>query len=77
MILLIFLIGPLLVYLTFKAPLWLKIVLTALNIFALPDGVPFIDEILQLYNVFNSLSGVKVAKGVNSARKFKKFIDKQ
>lgn len=77
MILFFFIVPFIIVYLTFKAPFWIKLILTALNMFLLPDFVPFIDEILQLYNVFNSLLGVKVAKGVNSVRNFKKFIDKQ
>ena len=63
------------VFLTFIAPWWIKIILTGLNMFLLPDAIPFVDEILQCFNTFNSLTSVKAVKYASSARKIKRFIE--
>ena len=59
------------VLLTFFVPLWLKIILFGLNYF-LPDFVPFVDEIIQLYSIFNSCFLVKGAKICNGLRRLAK-----
>ena len=43
--------------------------------FLLPDAIPFVDEILQCFNTFNSLTSVKAVKYASSARKIKRFIE--
>lgn len=64
----------LIVVITFAAPWWLKLILTGINMFVLPDAVPFVDEFLQLYNTFNNLPLIRGIKGARTARKVKKII---
>lgn len=54
------------VLLTFFAPFWFRWVLLGINC-VLPDFVPFVDEVLQVYAIFNSsvlVKGAKVGKGL-------------
>jgi hypothetical protein len=59
------------VLLTFAAPFWLRWVLLGINCI-LPDFVPFADEVLQLYAIFNNnvfVKGAKVGKGLKKLSK--------
>lgn len=56
------------VLLTFFVPFWLKIILFGLNFF-LPDFLPYVDEVMQAYSIFNSSFLVRGAKIGNSVRK--------
>jgi hypothetical protein len=54
------------VLLTFFVPFWMKIVLFGLNYF-LPDFLPYVDEVMQLYSIFNSsfiVKGIKIGNGI-------------
>jgi hypothetical protein len=61
------------VLLTFFVPLWMKIILFGIN-FLLPDIIPFLDEIYQLYLIVKSNNFVKIftiGKGIK--KNLKKF----
>ena len=61
------------ILLTFFVPFWIKVILFGIN-FLLPDIVPFLDEIYQLYLILKSNGLVKILKFGNGTRKFvKKF----
>ena len=56
------------VLLTFFVPFWLKIILFGVNFF-LPDFIPYADEVMQAYSIFNSSFLVRGAKVGNGIRK--------
>ncbi len=64
------------VFLTFIAPFWLKVILIALNMF-IPDSIPFLDEIVQGYAVLKTNPFIRVINLGRKARKVGNFFKKR